>query len=63
MWRSTLNRYREWNPVIGGDSENLCALAATGRADSETPFLAPAKVASTKGFFQLQLAFDPKLLC
>jgi hypothetical protein len=45
--RSALDRYGERKTVISGDSDDLRALAATGGADSEAPFLALAKVAST----------------
>lgn len=45
--RSALDRYGERKTVISGDSDDLRALAATGRADGEAPFLALAKVAST----------------
>ena len=45
--RSALHRYGERKTVISGDSDDLRALAAAGGADSQTPFLALAKVAST----------------
>ena len=45
--RSALDRYGERKTVISGDSDDLRALAAPGRADCEAPFLALAKVAST----------------
>ncbi len=45
--RSALDRYGERKTVISGDSDDLRALAAPGGADSEAPFLALAKVAST----------------
>jgi len=45
--RSALHRYGERKTVSSGDSDDLRALAATGRADCEAPFLALAKVAST----------------
>jgi len=45
--RSALDRYGERKTVISGDSDDLRALAATGGADGEAPFLALAKVAST----------------
>lgn len=45
--RSALDRYGERKTVISGDSDDLRALAAAGGADSEAPFLALAKVAST----------------
>ncbi len=45
--RSALDRYGEWKTVISGDSDDLRTLAAAGRADGKTPFLAFAKVAST----------------
>jgi hypothetical protein len=45
--RSALHRYGERKTVISGESDDLRALAATGGADSQAPFLALAKVAST----------------
>jgi len=42
-----LYRYGERKTVSSSDSDDLRALAATGRADGEAPFLALAKVAST----------------
>jgi len=46
-WRSAWHRYGERKTVSSGDSDDLRALAAAGGADSEAPFLALAKVAST----------------
>src|SRR5579864_2132347 len=37
--RSAVDRYGERKIVISGDRDNLRALAATGRADGEAPFL------------------------
>ena len=37
-WRSALHRYGERKAVSSGDSDDLRALAATGRADAEAPF-------------------------
>ena len=45
--RSALHRYGERKTVSSGDSDDLRALAATGGADGEAPFLALAKVAPT----------------
>ena len=45
--RSALHRYGERKTVTSGDSDELRALAATGRTDGEAPFFALAKVAST----------------
>ena len=46
-WRSALHRYGERKTVSSGDSDDLRPLAPAGGADSEAPFLALAKVAST----------------
>jgi hypothetical protein len=45
--RSAVDRYGERKTVTSGDSDDLRPLAATGGTDSEAPFLALAKVAST----------------
>lgn len=45
--RSAVDRYGERKTVTSGDSDDLRALAAAGRANGEAPFLALAKVAST----------------
>ena len=47
-WRSAVDRYGERKTVTSGDSDDLGALAAAGGADGKAPFLALAKVASTK---------------
>src|ERR1035438_94625 len=45
--RSAFDRYGERKTVTRGDSDDLGAFAALGRANGEAPFLALAKVAST----------------
>jgi hypothetical protein len=45
--RSAVDRYGERKTVSSGDSDDLRALATTGGAEREAPFLALAKVAST----------------
>lgn len=45
--RSAIDSNGERKTVTRGDSDDLRALAATGRADSKAPFFALAKVAST----------------
>jgi hypothetical protein len=58
-WRSALHRYGERKTIFSGDSDDLCALAAPGGTDSKPPFLALAKVASTK----FSSRFSRPLLC
>lgn len=53
--RSALDRYGERKTVISGDSDDLGALAATGGANGKAPFLALAKVASTKASSRFSL--------
>ena len=53
--RSAVDRYGERKTVASGDSDDLRALAATGRADRKAPFLALAKVASTNAFSRFSL--------
>ena len=53
--RSAFDRYGERKTVISGDSDDFRALSAAGRADSEAPFLALAKVASTKASSRFSL--------
>jgi len=53
--RSTFDRYGERKTVTSGDSDDLGALAATGGADGKAPFLALAKVASTKASSRFSL--------
>jgi hypothetical protein len=45
--RSAFDSDGERKTITSGDSDDLGALAASGRADGEAPFLALAKVAST----------------
>jgi hypothetical protein len=45
--RSAFDSDGERKTITSGDSDDLGALAASGRADREAPFLALAKVAST----------------
>jgi hypothetical protein len=47
-WRSAVDSNGERKTVTSGDSDDLGTLTATGRTDSEAPFLALANVASTK---------------
>ena len=47
-WRSAVDSNGERKTVTSGDSDDLGTLTATGRADSQAPFLALANVASTK---------------
>ena len=54
-WRSAFDRYGERKTVISGDSDDLGAFAAAGRANGEAPFLALAKVASTNASSRLSL--------
>jgi hypothetical protein len=54
-WRSAFDRYGERKTVISGDSDDLGALAATGRADGKAPFFALAKVASTNASSRFNL--------
>jgi len=53
--RSAVDRYGERKTVTSGDSDDLRALAAAGGTDSEAPFLALAKVASTNASSRLSL--------
>gem|GEM_PF-1038844 len=53
--RSAFHSNGEWKTVISGDSDDLRALPAAGRADGEAPFLALAKVASTNASSRLSL--------
>jgi hypothetical protein len=53
--RSAFDRYGERKTVTSGDSDDLGALAATGGADGKAPFLAFAKVASTKASSRFSL--------
>jgi hypothetical protein len=53
--RSALDRYGERKTVASGDSDDLGALAASGRANCEAPFFALAKVASTNASSRLSL--------
>jgi hypothetical protein len=53
--RSTFDRYCERKTVISGDSDDFRTLAAPGGADSEAPFLALAKVASTNASSRFSL--------
>ena len=53
--RSAVDRYGERKTVASGDSDNLGTLAATGGADGKAPFLALAKVASTKASSRFSL--------
>jgi hypothetical protein len=53
--QSAFDRYGERKTVSGGDSDDLRARTATGGADSEAPFLAFAKVASTNASPSLPL--------
>ena len=53
--RSAFDRYGERKTVTSGDSDDLGALAATGRTDGRAPFLALAKVASTKASSRFSL--------
>lgn len=53
--RSAFDRYGERKTVTSGDSDDLGAFAATGRANGEAPFLALAKVASTKASSKFSL--------
>ena len=53
--RSAFDRYGERKAVISGDSDDFRALAAPGGADSEAPFLALAKVASTNASSRFSL--------
>jgi hypothetical protein len=54
-WRSAFDRYGERKTVISGDSDDLGAFAAAGRANGEAPFLALAKVASTNASSRVNL--------
>ena len=54
-WRSAFDRYGERKTVISGDSDDLGALAAAGRANGEAPFLALANVASTNASSRFNL--------
>ena len=53
--RSALDRYGERKTVISGDSDDFRTLAAPGGADSEAPFFALAKVASTNASCRFSL--------
>jgi hypothetical protein len=53
--RSAVDRYGERKTVISGDSDDFRTLAAPGGADSEAPFLALAKVASTNASSRFSL--------
>ncbi len=53
--RSAFHSNGEWKTVTSGDSDDLRALPAAGRADGEAPFLALAKVASTNASSRLSL--------
>lgn len=53
--RSAVDRYGERKTVTSGESDDLGALAATGGADRTAPFLALAKVASTKASSRFSL--------
>ena len=54
-WRSAFDRYGERKTVISGDSDDLGAFAAAGRANGKAPFLALAKVASTNASSRFNL--------
>ena len=54
-WRSALHRDGERKTVSSGDSDDLRALAALGRADGKAPFFALAKVASTNASSRFSL--------
>jgi hypothetical protein len=47
-WRSAVDSNGERKTVTSGDSDDLGALAATGRTNGKSPLFALAKVASTK---------------
>ena len=53
--RSAFDRYGERKTIARGDSDDLGALAALGGTDSEAPFLALAKVASTNASSRFNL--------
>ena len=53
--RSAFDRYGERKTIARGDSDDLGALAAFGRTDSEAPFLALANVASTNASSRFNL--------
>src|SRR6185503_13570018 len=53
--RSAVDRYGERKTVISGDSDDLRTLTAPGGANSEAPFLALAKVASTNASSRFSL--------
>src|SRR5580698_5396313 len=53
--RSAFDRYGERKTVISGDSDDLGALATTRGTNSEAPFLALAKVASTNASSRFSL--------
>lgn len=53
--RSAFDRYGERKTVISGDSDDFRTLATPGGADSEAPFLALAKVASTNASSRFSL--------
>lgn len=53
--RSAVDRYGERKTVTSGESDDLGPLAAAGGTDSKAPFLALAKVASTKASSRLSL--------
>ncbi len=54
-WRSAVDRYGERKTVARGEGDDLSALAAAGGTDGKAPFLALAKVASTKTSSRLSL--------
>jgi hypothetical protein len=54
-WRSAVDRYGERKTVTSGESDDFGALAAAGGTDGKAPFLALAKVASTKASSRLSL--------